>query len=245
MTWQNRIRLYGGMLAVLALTAALVLVFNQRQARALSVTGHVVAAQYSVGAAYGGVVISAKAKEGDMVTRGQPLFTVTSPGLQYDLSNGVKAVSGDAFDVDGTSGTVTYKALAPGRLAEVTAEIGAYVQNGGDLAKIRAVGSEYAKADFVLAPRDYERIDQGAPVDLRLPDDSSVEGRVDDVSVRTDAGRALTTVTIASPALQRLADSELSASGTPVAATLHLRDDGPLAGLSDAVNDFLLKVGLK
>ena len=65
MTWQNRIRLFGGMLVVLALTGALVLLFNQRQARALSVTGQVVAAQYSVGAAYGGVVVSAEAKEGE------------------------------------------------------------------------------------------------------------------------------------------------------------------------------------
>ena len=245
MTWQNRLRLYGGILVVLALTAALVLVFNQRQARALSVTGQVVAAQYSVGAAYGGVVVTVRAKEGEMVTRGQPLFTVTSPALQYDLANGVKAVSGDAFDVDGKSGTVTYKALAPGRLAQVDAETGGYVQNGGDLAKIRSVGSEYAKADFVLAPRVYERIDDGAPVDLRLPDDSTVRGSVDSVTVRTDAGRALTTVTIASPALQRLDDPGLTASGTPVAATLHLRDDGPLAGVSDAVTDFLLKVGLR
>ena len=245
MTWKNRIRLFGGILVVLALTAVLVVVFNQRQARALSVTGQVVAAQYSVGAAYGGVVVSTLAEEGDTVARGEPLFTLTSPALQYDLANGVKALSGDAFDVKKSSGTVTYKALAPGRLSEVSVEIGAFVQNGGDLAKIRAVGSEYAVADFVLAPRDYERIDKGARVDLRLPDDSTVAGTVDDVSVRTDAGRALTTVRVASPGLQRPEKQELSASGTPVAATLHLRDDGPLAGASDAFTDFLLKIGLK
>lgn len=245
MTWQNRIRLYGGVLAVLALTAVLVIVFNQRQARALSVTGQVVTAQYSVGAAYGGVVIEVEAREGDMVTRGQPLFTLTSPSLQYDLANGVKAVSGDAFDVKAKTGTVTYKALAPGRLSEVTAEVGGYLQNGGDLAKIRAVGSEYAVAEFVLSPRDYERIDDGAPVDLRLPDNSSIRGTVDDVSVRTEGARAVTTVTVASTELQRLTRSELSASGTPVAATLHLRDDGPLAGPSDAFNGFLIKIGLK
>ncbi len=245
MTWQNRIRLFGGMLVVLALTGALVLLFNQRQTRALSETGQVVAAQYSVGAAYGGVVVSAEAEEGEVVRRGQPLFTVTSPELQYDLSNGVKAASGDAFEVDRSSGTVTYKALATGRLDEVTAEVGAYVQNGGDLAKIRSVGSEYAVADFVLAPRDYDRVEKGARVDLRLPDDSTVEGTVDGVSVRTKEGRALTTVTIASPALQRLDKQQLSAAGTPVMATLHLRDDGPLAGVSDGVTDLLLKVGLR
>ncbi|MGB7817557.1 MAG: HlyD family efflux transporter periplasmic adaptor subunit [Ornithinibacter sp.] len=245
MTWQNRIRLYGGILAVLAITSVLVIVFNQRQARALSVSGHVVAAEYSVGAAYGGVLIEALVEEGDMVTKGQPLFTVTSPKLQYDLSNGVEAISGDAFDVKERTGTVTYKALAPGRLSTVTAEVGGFLQNGANLATITTVGSESAVADFVLSPRDYERIEDGAAVDLRLPDNSTIPGTVDDVSVRTEAGQAVTTVTVASAAIQELDDTELSAAGTPVVATLHLRDDGPLAGPSDAFTGFLLKVGLR
>ena len=49
MTWTQRLRLLGGMVAVLALTAVLVLVFNQRQAQALSTSGQVVSAQASVG----------------------------------------------------------------------------------------------------------------------------------------------------------------------------------------------------
>jgi multidrug resistance efflux pump len=245
MTWFHRIRLLGGMLAVLALVSVLVLVFNQRQARALSVTGQVVTAQYPVAAAYGGVVVSAKAAEGERVSRGDTLFTVTSPSLQSDLANGVQTTSGDAFDVDTDTGTVTYKALAPGRLTTVKAAVGAFVQNGAQLATIRAVGSEYATADFVLSPRDYERIEEGAPVDLRLPDNSTVEGAVDTVSVRTDAGQAVTTVKVASAALQAPQRADLAVSGTPVAATLHLRDDGPLAGPSDALTGFLLKVGLR
>ncbi len=67
MTWTQRLRLFGGIVAVLALTAVLTLVFNQRQAQALSTTGQVVSAQASVGAAYGGVVTKADAAEGDEV----------------------------------------------------------------------------------------------------------------------------------------------------------------------------------
>jgi hypothetical protein len=67
MTWTQRLRLFGGIVAVLALTAVLTLVFNQRQAQALSTTGQVVSAQASVGAAYGGVVTQAEAGDGDEV----------------------------------------------------------------------------------------------------------------------------------------------------------------------------------
>lgn len=63
MTLTQRLRLTAGMLAVLALTAVLVLVFNQRQSQALSVTGQVITDQAAVGAAYGGVVVKQLAKE--------------------------------------------------------------------------------------------------------------------------------------------------------------------------------------
>ena len=37
----------------------------------------------------------------------------------------------------------------------------------------------------------------------------------------------------------------LTKTGTPVVATLQLRDDGPLSGVSDGVFDFLRQIGLK
>ena len=183
MTWTQRLRLFGGIVAVLALTAVLVLVFNQRQAQALSTTGQVVSAQASVGAAYGGVVTQVDATEGDEVKKGQTLFTVNSPDLQRDLSQGLKVASTDAFDVDTSASTVTYKALSDGRLSDVEAQTGGFVQNGANLATITSDGSQYALADFVLSPRDYERIVKGAAVSLRLPDDRTVEGTVQSVSV--------------------------------------------------------------
>jgi multidrug resistance efflux pump len=245
MTWTQRLRLFGGIVAVLALTAALVLVFNQRQAQALSKTGQVVSASASVGAAYGGVVTKADAAEGDEVKKGQALFTVSSPDLQRDLSQNLKVASTDAFTVDTTASTVTYKALSDGRLSDVTAQTGGFVQNGANLATITSDGSQYALADFVLSPRDYERIVKGAPVSLRLPDDRNVEGTVQSVSVTTENGQAKTRVTVASDALKNPQIAELTHPGTPVAATLSLRDDGPLAGPTDGLRSFLIKIGLK
>jgi multidrug resistance efflux pump len=245
MTWTQRLRLAVGMLAVLALTAALVLVFNQRQSQALSVTAQVVTDQAAVGAAYGGVVTQQLAKEGDEVTKGEKLFVVTSSELQRDASQGLKVTSTDAFDVNLPASTVTYKALSSGKLESVTAQGGSFVQNGANIATISAVGSQYAVADFVLSPRDYERIVKGADVSLRLPDDSSVQGTVQAVSVKTEGAQALTRVTIASDALHEPRLSELTHPGTPVAATLTLRDDGVLAGPTDVLRSLLIKVGLK
>ncbi len=244
MTWTQRLRLLGGILAVLSLTAVLVLVFNQRQARALSTTGQVVAARASVGAAYGGVVTRVGAKDGDDVTKGQPLFTVDSPELRRDLSQGLEIASTEAFEVDTTTSTVTYKALSDGRLSDVVAQAGGFVQNGANLAMITSEGSQYAVAEFTLSPRDYERIDRGARVTLRLPDDSSVEGTVQAVSVQTENGQAKTRVTVDSDALTDPKLAELTHPGTPVAATLWLRDDGPLAGPTDGLRAFLIKIGL-
>jgi multidrug resistance efflux pump len=245
MTWTQRLRLFGGIVAVLALTAVLTLVFNQRQAQALSSTGEVVSAQASVGAAYGGVITQADAKDGDEVTKGQTLFTLNSPDLQRDLSQGLKVTSTDAFDVDTKASTVTYKALTDGRLSEVKGQVGAFVQNGANLATITSNGSQYALADFTLSPRDYERIVKGAAVSLRLPDDHTVAGTVQSVSVTTDNGQARTRVTVASDALKDPQNAELTHPGTPVAATLSLRDDGPLAGPTDGLRAFLIKIGLK
>lgn len=245
MTWIQRLRLLGGILAVLALTAVLVLVFNQRQAQALSTTAQVVAAQAPVGAAYGGIVTRVGAKEGDHVTKGQSLFTVNSPDLRRDISQGLDVVSTEAFDVNTVASTVTYKALSDGRLSDVQAQAGGFVQNGANLATITSDGSQSAVADFTLSPRDYQRIVKGAPVSLRLPDDSTVGGTVRTVSVQTENGQARTRVTVNSNALQDPKLAELTHPGTPVAATLSLRDDGPLAGPTDALQTFLIKIGLK
>ena len=88
MTWSNRFRLYGGMLGVLLLVAVLVLVFNQRQAQAQSTNAQIVTDQYSVGAAYGGTVVKQDVKLGDSVTKGEPLFTVSSAQLATEVATG-------------------------------------------------------------------------------------------------------------------------------------------------------------
>ena len=190
MTWTQRLRLFGGILAVLALTAVLTLVFNQRQAQALSTTGQVVSAQASVGAAYGGVVTKTDVKrrrrgeEGpDPLHRQQP---ATCSGTSRRASRSPRT---DAFDVDTKASTVTYKALSDGRLSDVKAQTGGFVQNGANLATI-TVGrlAVCARRLRPLAARLRADRQGRAPSACGCPTTAPVEGTVQSVSV-TDRER--------------------------------------------------------
>jgi len=244
MTWTNRLRLLGGVIAIFLLVSVLALVFNQRQTQAASLTATIDADTYEVGAAYGGTVTKQYVVKGDSVDKGQKLFTVQSVPLQQDLANGLQISSSPAYDVNTDKGTLTYKATVAGQVSELEAKLGNALGSGEPFAKISVTGSQFVDARYLLTPRDYERVEEGAPVSILLPNNSNIEGTVTTIKVATDGSQARTEVRVDSDALKSdLGD--LAKPGTPVVATLQLRDDGPLAGVSDMVVDFLRQIGLK
>ena len=60
----------------------------------------------------------------------------------------------------------------------------------------------------------------------------------------TSPAMAKTTVRISSESLVDGGHHGLMSRGTPVGATLQLRDDGILAGVGDGLFDFLRKIGV-
>ena len=245
MTWTNRLRLFGGILGVLLIVAALTLIFNQRQTKTPSLDATVATDTYDVGAAYGGTVIKQYVKEGDVVNTGDKLFTLQSVALQQDLSNGLELPSNDAYDVDKKAGTLTYKATVSGQVTDLKAKLGNALGTGAPFAQISVVGSEYVDAKYLLSPQDYDRVVEGAEVDILLPNNEIVTGTVTTIRVATEQAQALTEVRVDSKQLTADSLETLTKTGTPVIATLHLRDDGPLAGVNDQVFDFLRQIGLK
>lgn len=245
MTWTNRLRLLGGLLAVLALVAVLTLIFNHRQSQATSVTATVSAETSDIGAAYGGTVTRQYVHVGDTVKSGQRLFTIQSIELQQDLAQGLRISNSPSYDVNTTRGTLTYKAAAPGQITTLEANLGSSLGTGEQLAEISVQGSQYVDARYLLSPRDYERVRQGAKVSILLPDNSSIDGTVSAIRVATDSGQARTQVRVDSKALLDPRLAALTKPGTPVVATVQLRDDGPLAGVDDAAFNFLRQIGLK
>jgi multidrug resistance efflux pump len=139
---------------------------------------------------------------------------------------------------------MTFKATVSGTVSKVQVKQGDYVQPGSDLVTIDKARSLYVTGDYTLSPRDYERVEAGGSVDLVLPNQKVLPGRVEAVTVRTTQGQAQAQITVSSAELTEGAYSGLVTPGTPVTATLHLRQDDLFAGARDAGNDFLHKIGI-
>ncbi|GAA5029249.1 HlyD family efflux transporter periplasmic adaptor subunit [Microbacterium fluvii] len=243
MTWAGRIRLAVGLLVVFAVVGACTLVFTQRQTRADSVSAAMTADAFSLGSVYAGTVVDQNVSAGDTVAQGDTLFTVRSPQLARDLEQ--KAITADDLGVPvDDDGTYEVVASVDGVVAEVLAPAGDFVQAGELLATIDQAGSLAVAAQFQLTARDYGRVEAGSTVELLLPDNRRISGRVAEIDVETDSGSARSTIVVESPALAAHAIGGLYQPGTPVTATLQLRDDGPLAGITDAFGDFVRKIGL-
>ena len=245
MTWTNRLRLLGGLLGVLALVAVLTIIFNQRQTQAQSLTATINTDAYDVGAGYGGTVLKQYVKENDSVDVGDKLFTMQSTAMQQDVANKVKVKGTDAYDVNTKKGTVTYKATVAGQVDQLGAKLGTTLTGGQSFARITVTGSQFVEAQYLLTPRDYERVSAGAPVSVLLPNNQKVQGTVSTIKVATEQGNAAAKIRVDSPELADASLSTLTRSGTPVVATVTLRDDGPLAGVGDAAFGFLRQIGLQ
>ena len=245
MTWTNRFRLFGGLLGVLVLVAVLTLVFNQRQTKAQSQSAEIQTDTASIGAGYGGTVVKQYVDEAQEVEVGQKLFTLQSPALQADVANDIEVKGNGAYDVNARKGTVTYKATVAGRIDGLTAKLGSTLTAGSPFAQITVTGSEYVEAHFLLTPRDYERMEAGAPVSILLPNNQKIAGKVSDIRVATEQAKAAAEVRVDSSELTDPTLATLTRTGTPVVATVKLRDDGPLAGVTDSLFAFARKIGVQ
>jgi multidrug resistance efflux pump len=243
MTWASRLKFFTGILGVLIVVAGLTLIFNQRQSQTTSTSASLEAERYPVGIDYGGTVINSLVKDGDRVTKGQTLFTLQSPSLQADLAKGLLKPETITYTVT-DSGVITLTAAVAGTIADVTTEAGSFVQAGQLLATIDRSGSLFVSAEFELTGREYSRVEDGASVKILLPNQTTIAGTVKSISVETVRGSAQTTVKVSSDGLTDGAFNGLVKRGTPVTASLALRNDGILSGISDGFFAFVHKIGL-
>lgn len=240
MTWMNRLKLCVGLIAVFVIVAVGTLIFNQRQNTAHSQSASLVAEEYVVGVDYGGTVTEQYVTEGDTVQEGDPLFDVRSLALEFEIASGYP-VDEDLVTEDGT---VTVRATVDGTVSSVSVYKGGFAVAGSAVATIDRADSLAVSAEFLLFPRDYARIDESTEAEIILPSGQVVTGSVTGIDVITAEGQALSTVRIESSDIQGETATGLFQSGTPVNVTVRLRDDGPLAGVSDAFTDLLRQIGL-
>ena len=243
MTWTNRFKLVAGILSVLVVVSGLTVVFNQRQSQVASSSASIEAKRYPVGIDYGGTVTTADVENGDRVKAGDTLFTLQSPSLEADLAQGLFKPQTVAYTV-GDDGLVTLTAAVAGTVSDLSTESGSFVQAGQVLANIDASGSLFVTAEYELSARDYSRVEEGADVDILLPNQQVVSGTVTSIDVETTNGKAESTVLVESQGLVDGSYNGLVKRGTPVTATLLLRDDGVFAGVQDGMQDFMRKIGV-
>lgn len=241
MTWASRMKFLFGLILVLAIVAAGTLVFNQRELRVDSESAAIESATIAVGAEHGGLVTTSYVEEDEEVSAGDPLATLESEQLQLMVAEGLVDVGEQGV---GAGGRYTMYAAVDGNVADLGMQVGSYVQAGDVVAEIDERDTLFVEAQFRLSPADFGRIEDGATVDFVLPDRSMLTGAVDRLDVETVDGDALVTIRVESDDLVWGDGSGLIEPGTPVEATLYLRDDGPLAGVSDMLAEFAHRIGL-
>lgn len=241
MTWTNRFKFGFGLIAVLVIVAGATLVFNQRQLRVESETATISASTVQVVTDYPGFITEVLVEKGDEVAVGEPLFTLQSLQLQRDAAEGVVSNTREGTSPDGV---LTVFATADGVVSDVLAEVGEYSQPGAALAEVDETGTLFVEAEFLLSPLDFGRIEDGATVEYTLPNQQVLRGTVSTLEVETVEGEAVATIHVDAAGLVWGEEQGLIQPGTPVEATLYLRDDGPLAGVSDRFKSFVQRVGL-
>ncbi|QGF23860.1 HlyD family efflux transporter periplasmic adaptor subunit [Raineyella fluvialis] len=248
MTWPVRIKLWFGIIVVLALCLGLTLLFNHRQTQVASVSASVEAPTVTISSDYGGVVTDQLVQPGDRVTAGEVLFVASSPQVSQEAARGNTPKNTPIYTVDAAKSTIVYRSVTDGYVAGMQALKGTYIAGTTPMVVVVQEGRRQVAADFRLAPHDYGRIDNGAHVSIILPNNEKLDGQVENVDVTAgaaDGSVPLTRVRVSSDQLSDARLGSLTRQGTPVTAILSLRDEGPLAGMNQSFLNFLTKIGLR
>ena len=228
---------------VAVLTAGATYLLGNRLAQTTSESASIQVSSLSVGTDYPGTVTEAFVSDGDQVSTGDRLFSMDSLALARQLREEVVPADVGSYTV-GLDGSMTFLAPGDGVVRDLSAQPGSFVPAGSVIALVDQSETLYVLAHFDLTPREYARVEVGAPVELSLPNATQLSGEVESVTVTTSEARAQAVVVVAS---QALAEAELEGfyqPGTPVEASMALRDDGPLAEVVAGLHDFGKKIGL-
>lgn len=229
MSWKARLKLLLGLLVVLVIVAVATYHLNETRGRVESTSAEVLGQDLTIGAPYAGLVLDRRADVGTPVHKGDVLFVVDSATLALARSTGSRIPA--STQVDG-QGHLVIQATTDGTVTGVKAEPGTYVQAGDQLGTLERANSLYVEATFTLTPKEYARVPDKAPVQLLLPDGTTITGTADHVRVTTVDGKAQAVATVTSP---ELGEHGVVTAGAPVAADLTLRNGGWVTRAGDRV----------
>lgn len=232
MTWRARVRLAVGLVVVVVVAAALTMLLNDRNGRVEGRSASLAAESFPVGTDYSGTVTAQLVQLGDTVVAGQPMFELESGALQRDLAQGLLERGAVPYEIR-DDGVLVLVATDAGRVDSLTYAVGSFVPANSVIATVQRAGSLFVEAEFLLTPQDYGRLAPDAVLDVVLPSNQRVGATVGRVQVETVDGTARTRVVAYSPDLAAATADGLFAVGTPVSATLYLRNDGPVTDATE------------
>ncbi len=217
---------------MIVLAAGLTMIVNDNSGKIDGKSASLVAEEYPVGTDYSGTITQQFVQVGDEVKAGQPLFEVQSAGLERDLAQGLVTPENLTHEVKNDN-TLVITATNAGQVDDIAYANGAFVPSNSTIATIQEAGTMYVEADFLLSAKDYARIPKNANVDITLPNNQQIEAKVSQINVSTENGEARTVVKAHSDQLAN--GTGLFAVGTPVQATLHLKNDGVVTDVTNTV----------
>ena len=239
MTWGGRLRLLLGLLLVVVVAGLATYKLNESRGIATSASAQILGKTYNVGTPYAGLVVEQAVEVGDEVVEGQTLFVIDAANL-HPL-DGKEPVVPETTHLD-QEGRLVVTASGAGVVTAVDGTRGTFVQSAADLATIQRKDTLYVQAEYTLSAKEYARVPDDAAVTIELPNQQTLSGHVDRVQVETVDGKAQAVITVASDELVQGDKDGLVTAGTPVAALLHLRNDGMVTTVSDAVKGYVKDV---
>lgn len=241
MTWTNRFRLFFGFLMVVIVVGALTVALSHRKGEVEASSAAIDAQSYAVGTDYSGAVLEQYVATGDLVREGDRIATIQSNDLVRDLNDDIVVTSSEVFEVN-LDGTLTVNSAVTGVVTSVDVLKGAYAPAGSAVATIAAVDTLFVSAEFRLSPADFARIDEGADVEVTLPNGSQMTGVVGPVEAATEGGVAIATVDVLIDEEQFDAQGAFVSPGTPVTAVMDLRNEDALANFTSMVRTLIADV---
>jgi len=238
MTWASRIRLLLGIILVLVVAALATYKLNETKGVAASDSAQILAKTYDVGTPYAGLVADQQVDVGDKVTKGQPLFVVDSPSLQYDIKNGFAKPATEAAQVN-DQGQLVILATGDGIVTAIENERGTFVQSATKLATVQRANTLYVQAEYTLTPKEYARVANNATAMVELPNHRTITTKIDRIKVETVGGEAQAVITFTGAALKDGSQNGLVSAGTPVTAELQLRNNSVVTRAAENVKSSL------
>lgn len=238
----GRFRLTFGIIFVILLVIGLTVYLNHTMSLAHSSKATIASSGISVGTDYAGLVVQQKVEVGDKVKKGQTMFEIQSTQLNQDLTSGHVTAKSLSFKVDPDTNYAVLTAPDNGIVRTINSQTGSYVQSGSVLAVVDTAESLYVNATFHLSPPDYARVDKNSRLDLSFPDNSTRQATIYSITLTPDKDGVVDTVVKA-----RLQNVDMNsfqfAVGTPVDATLHLKQAHWYQGLTNWVKQLFQPTG--